>query len=169
MGRIGGAYGVRGQVRVVPVSEDPLALAGHARWWLRVRDIEPWQLRQASGVKAHGGALVATLEGVAQREDAERLRGAEVGIARDDLPPLAEGEMYWTDLHGLAVINRDGVVLGHVSGMMDNGAHAILRVQPDASAERARGERLIPWVPAHVERVDPAGRTIQVDWPADDD
>ncbi|HSV18687.1 MAG TPA: ribosome maturation factor RimM [Casimicrobiaceae bacterium] len=168
MGRIGGAYGVRGQVRVVPVSEDPLALGRHARWWVRRRDNEPWQPCQASGVKAHGGALVATLAGVANREDAERLRGAQVGIARDDLPALAEGEIYWTDLQGLVVINRDGVVLGHVTGMMDNGAHAIVRVQPDA-AEGARAERLIPWVPAHVERVDLAGRTIQVDWPADED
>jgi 16S rRNA processing protein RimM len=170
MGRIGGAYGVRGQVRVVPVSQDPLALAEHARWWVRRRESEPWRARQASGAKAHGGALIAMLEGVANREDAERLRGAEVGIARDDLPALAEGEIYWADLQGLAVVNRDGVVLGRVTGLMDNGAHPILRVQPDAQPPAAgpAGERLIPWVPAHVERVDLAGRTIEVDWPADE-
>ena len=164
MGRIGGAYGVRGMVRVVPLSEDPLALTQQAQWWLQVRPEGEWQARNASGARAHGNALVATLEGVHNREDAEALRGAMVGVPRAVLPALKQDEIYWADLEGLGVVNRDGVALGRVVGLMDNGAHPILRVR---ALESGVAERLIPWVPAHVDRVDVAAGRIEVDWPAD--
>ena len=162
MGRVGGAYGERGMVRVTPLSDDPQALVGYPRWWLRVRDDAPWRAHRVSGARAHGGALIATLEGVASREDAERLRGALVGLPRGELPDLAQDELYWADLEGFEVVNGEGVVLGTVAGLMDNGAHPILRVQAPGAPER-----LIPWVPAHVTAVDVAARRIDVDWPAD--
>jgi 16S rRNA processing protein RimM len=113
--------------------------------------------------RPHGGSLVALLDGIGDREAALRCRGALVGVPRSALPPLHEGELYWADLEGLAVVNRDGIALGHVSGLIDTGAHAVLRVQAPG-----RDERLVPWVPAFIDDVDLAGRCIAVDWPADD-
>jgi len=162
MGRIGGAYGVHGMVRVVPLSEDPLALASQPQWWLQVGREGEWRPRRVNEARAHGNALVASLEGVASREEAEGLRGAMVGVPRAALPPLQAGEIYWADLEGLGVVNREGVALGRVVELMDNGAHPILRVRADEG-----DERLIPWVPAHVDRVDVAAGRIDVDWPAD--
>jgi 16S rRNA processing protein RimM len=161
MGRVGGAYGVHGMVRIQPLSEDPLALTRQPRWWLQIGVDSDWQPREVSGARAHGNALIASIAGVASREDAERLRGAMVGVPRAGLPPLQEDEIYWSDLEGLGVVNREGVELGRVIGLLDNGAHAILRVRKDDAPEQ-----LIPWVAAHVDRIDvPAGR-IEVDWPA---
>jgi len=162
MGRIGGAYGVRGMVRIVPLSEDPLALVDQPQWWIQARADGEWQLRGVTGARAHGNALVATLAGVVSREDAERLRGAMVGVPRAALPALREGEMYWADLEGLCVVNRDGLELGRVVELMDNGAHPILRVRGGEGEER-----LIPCVPAHVDGIDVAAGRIDVDWPAD--
>lgn len=162
MGRVSGPYGVRGMVRVQPWSDDPLALTRHASWWLRPKQASLWESRRVSEARAHGGALIAALEDVVTRDDAEALRGAEVGISRDALPALAEHELYWADLEGLAVVNRDGVRLGAVDRVIDNGAHAILRVRDDAG-----GERLIPWVPIYVDNVDVAGGRIDVDWRSD--
>ena len=162
MGRVSGPYGVRGMVRVQPWSDDPLALTRHASWWLRPKQASLWESRRVTGARAHGGALIAALEHVVTRDDAEALRGADVGIAREDLPDLARDELYWADLEGLEVMNRDGLRLGEVAGVMDNGAHAILRVRDGAG-----NERLIPWVPAYVEAVDVAARRIDVDWQAD--
>jgi 16S rRNA processing protein RimM len=143
MGRVSGPYGVRGMVRVQPWSDDPLALTRHASWWLRPKQASLWESRRVTGARAHGGALIAALEHVVTRDDAEALRGAEVGISRDALPALAEHELYWADLEGLAVVNRD-------------------RVRDDAG-----GERLIPWVPIYVDNVDVAGGRIDVDWQSD--
>jgi len=161
MGRVGAPYGVRGMVRVEPVSADPLALVRQPVWRLRRRGGE-WADYRVDGARAHAGALIAALEGIATREDAAALRGAEVGIDRAELPAPAAGELYWADLEGLDVVNREGVTLGRVIGLMDNGAHAILRVQDGAAPER-----LIPWVPAFIDGVDLEARRIDVDWPAD--
>ena len=167
MGRVSAAYGVRGMVRVEPLSEDRLALAAHRIWWLRPRAGGDWRRCEVLESRAHGGALVAALAGIDDRDQAAALRGASVGIARDELAPLSEGELYWADLEGLAVVNREGVPLGTVAEVIDNGAHAILRVRSDGAAAGAPAERLIPWVPVYVEAVDVAARRLEVDWPAD--
>jgi 16S rRNA processing protein RimM len=163
MGWVRGAYGVHGMLHVQPVSEDPLALTRHPVWCLRAGPDGDWRRHAVGEVRAHGAALVAALDGIATREQAGALRGAEVGVARSALPALAPGQWYWADLEGLAVVNRDGVDLGKVVGLLDNGAHAVLRVRHDA----VPGERLVPWVPAHVVEVDLPARRIEVDWPAD--
>ena len=64
----------------------------------------------------------------------------------------------------MAVVNREGVELGAVDGLIDNGAQSILRVQP---AEGEGDELLIPFVSAYVDTVDLGGRTITVDWQLD--
>jgi 16S rRNA processing protein RimM len=164
MGRVGGAYGVRGWVRIDPLSQHPHALLAHARWWLRRADDMPWQPYATQEARAHGGAVVASLEGVASREAAAALRGAQVGVARADLPEPEPGEVYSADLEGLAVINREGVPLGRVAGFLDTGAHPVLRVaRTDGGAER-----LIPWVPVYVDDADLAAGVVHVDWPADE-
>ena len=162
MGRVSAAYGVRGMVRIEPLSEDRTALAAHRVWWLRPRAGGDWQARDVVEVRAHGGALVAALAGVEDRDQAIALRGSSVGIDRAELPALAPDELYWADLEGLLVVNRDGVALGTVAEVIDNGAHPILRIRDDAATER-----LIPWVPAYVDAVDRDARRIDVDWPAD--
>ncbi len=162
MGRIAAAYGVHGMVHVQPLSEDPLALVDHPVWWLRPRDGGGWRECPVESARPHGGALVATLRGVATREAAAALRGTSIGIARSALPALAQDELYWSDLAGYTVVNRAAAVLGKVVAVMDNGAHAILQVGDQDAAER-----LIPWVPQYVLDVDRDQRRIAVDWPAD--
>jgi hypothetical protein len=64
------------------------------------------------------------------------------GPARADFPAAEEGEFYWVDLIGCAVVNEQGEALGEVTGLIDNGAHQILQVAyelPDGKA----AERLI--------------------------
>jgi 16S rRNA processing protein RimM len=163
MGIVRGAYGVRGMVRVAPASQDPLALTAHPTWWLRAPGQGDWTAHAVSQARAQGANLVAALDGVDDRDAAEALRGAEIGVPRDVLPALGPDEWYWADLVGLEVVNREGVALGRVTGVIDNPAHPILRVQADG----VPGERLIPWVPAYVIDIDAAARRIDVDWPAD--
>jgi len=99
--------------------------------------------------------------GIETREQILALRGTLVGVPQSALP-RQEGELFWSELVGFEVVDRDGRSLGQVEGLTDNGAHPILRVR-DASGETPR-ERLIPWVPIYIDRVDAPSRRIEVDW-----
>lgn len=165
MGRITAPYGVRGWLRVEPVSQAPDALLGHATWWLKRAGDADWRAVRRTDARMHSGAIVAALEGVATREEAERLAGAEVGVPRRALPPLKGNEVYLADLPGLEVVNREGETLGTVVGVAEHGAHPILRVARPAASPGP--ERLIPLVPAIVDRIDVDENRIDVDWGAD--
>ena len=114
------------------------------------------------GAKAQPPGLVARLHGVESREAAATLRGFEIGVPRAALRAPAPGEVYWADLVGLDVVNRQGMVLGCVADVAGYGAHPVLQVQ--ATGE---GVRLIPFVAAYVDAVDLAARRIDVDWQPD--
>jgi 16S rRNA processing protein RimM len=163
MGRIVSSYGVRGMVKVQPFSGEFEALLAHRAWQLRAPRVNAaWQRYAVADGRAHGRVLLASLEGVATPEAAAALRGFEVGVARSELPEPAQGEHYWSDLEGMQVVNRQGQTLGEVRGIVDSGAHPILRVVAAHGAEI-----LIPWVAAYVDRVDADARTIAVDWQSD--
>jgi 16S rRNA processing protein RimM len=165
MGRVTAPYGVRGWLRVDPVSREPDALLAHPTWWVRRAGNSEWRALARTGGRMHSGSIVAALEGVATREQAAALAGAEVGVPRAALPPLKRNEVYLADLPGLEVVNREGEVLGTVVAVTEHGAHPILRVARPAASPGP--ERLIPCVPAIVERIDVAAGRIDVDWGAD--
>lgn len=160
MGRVSAPYGVHGWIRVQPFSEQPGALLGHAQWWLRTR--EGWREVKALNARMHGDAIVAQLAGIADREDAAALRGADVGIERGALPQLKAGEHYREALVGMNVVNRAGESLGRVSAVLDAPAHALLEVAADDGRKR-----LIPVVPAIVEAIDADAGRVRVDWALD--
>jgi len=162
MGRIAAPHGVRGWVKVVPWSQDPEALAGHKAWWLKKPDADVWREKAVVRARLHGSALLAELGGIETREEAATLRGSEVAVPRTLLEAPAPGEYYWSDLEGMDVVNRSGLRLGRVVGLTESGAHPLLRV-----ADEGVGERLIPFVAAHIDRVDAQARRIDVDWEAD--
>ena len=171
MGRIGEAWGLKGGFRVVAYAHPPLALLAASRWHLRpAEDVRPPAsppvppVIEIASVRARGDAYVASSPAVLDRTAAEALRGARIFVARSAFPEPAVDEFYWADLIGMAVANRDGIVLGSVAGLLDNGAQSILRVQPPAVDA---AELLIPFVATYVDSVDLPGRRIAVDWQRD--
>ena len=98
--RIGAPHGVRGAVKLWTFTEDPLAVQTYGP--LLTKDgARTFEVATAREVKGH---LVATLKGIATREDAERLNGIELYIAREKLPATDEDEYYHADLIGLAAV-----------------------------------------------------------------
>lgn len=166
VGRVVGAWGVKGGFKVQPFAADPQALFSSKRWYLRPQEgpgpgAVPPPLLKVTQAREHGGVVVATAQEVPNRNAAEALRGARVFVGRASFPTAAPDEYYWVDLIGCEVANREGVALGRVEDLLDTGAHSVLRlVQGDA-------ERLIPFVAAYVDTVDLAGRRITVDWGLD--
>jgi len=166
VGHVTGAFGVQGWVRIKPYSADAGALLHARRWWLdkpELRDVDVLQARR------HGEEVVAQLVGIAGRDLAETLKGAVVQISRRHFPATDDNEFYWVDLIGLAVVNLQGESLGTVSGLIESGAHPILRVDlSDVSGvEKRQREMLIPFVDQFIKKVDQAGKVIQVDWQRD--
>ena len=103
------------------------------------------------------------MAGIVNREAAIALKGADIGVPRATLPAADENEIYYSDLVGLAVINRQGVCLGKVSKVQDFGARPVLSVTDEATAV----ERMIPFVAVYVDGVDVAAGRVDVDWQLD--
>jgi 16S rRNA processing protein RimM len=157
--RVAGAFGVRGEVKLQSFTEPEAAALKYQPGSLVHRGVE----REISGARGRSTAkgVVASLPGIADRDAAEALGGAEIWVERAQLPPPGPGEYYWVDLEGLSVVNLEGVVLGTVSHLLNTGANDILSVAGDR-------ERLVPFIePDFVKSVDFATRTITVDWDAD--
>ena len=166
VGYVAGAYGLNGWVRIKPFSADGDALLHAKTWWLDKPELRDVGMLQA---KVHSGDIVASLMGVAGRDAAEALKGAQVQIPRSHFPALEDGEFYWVDLIGLAVDNLQGEMIGRVTDMMDNGAHPILRIAPAVSddPEASVAEILIPFVEHFIKTVDQGQKKITVDWQRD--
>lgn len=172
VGRVVGAWGVKGGIKVKPFSADPQALFSSKRWYLRLPDAAAPS--QASGTatrllrvqqaREQGDHVVATAHDLGDRDGAERLAGAQVYVPRSSFPTPDRDEFYWVDLIGLPVVDRGQALLGTVVGLIETGPTCVLRVRGgDAEAE----EVLIPFVAAYVDEVDLAGRRIRVDWNRD--
>jgi 16S rRNA processing protein RimM len=164
MGRVIAPYGVQGWIKARASTALPDGLLAYRTWWLAASD-DRWREFPVLDARVHADSLLARLEGLNRREDIAPWRGAAIGVPRALLPALAMGEFYLTDLVGLTVLNRAGATLGRVAGLLETGAHPVLRVAP-AGAVAGR-ERLIPLVPVYVDAIDLAGGRIVVDWQAD--
>ena len=174
VGRIVGAWGIKGAFKVLAHASDPQALFSSKRWYLQAPDgprrpALPSLLRITQS-REQAGVVVASAQDVDDRSAAEALTGARVFIPRSSFPTAGDGEYYWIDLIGLAVVNREGAVLGGVIDLIDTGVHSVLRVRrPDAPADASpdAAERLIPFVAAYIDKVDLDAKLIQVDWGLD--
>lgn len=124
--RVGGAFGVRGELKLTTYTADPLAITTYGP--LLTKTGEPkLKLTAARAVK---GGLVARAKEVETREQAEALRGTELYVPRDMLPAPEEDEFYLADLIGLSIETPGGEVLGRVKGVQDFGAGDLIEVAP---------------------------------------
>ena len=154
--RIGAAHGVRGAVKLWTFTEDPLAVKRYGPLLTKdgARQFEVTHAREAKG------HLVATLKGVATREEAERLNGVELYIAREKLPATSEDEYYHADLIGLAAVTAANEPLGRVIAIHNFGAGDIIEIAPPHGATM-----LLPFTNAVVPVVDLGGGRLVIELP----
>lgn len=157
VGRIGGAYGVTGQVRVTSVTDPRDNIERYRPWFIgseqRFREVEVLELR------THGHGHVARLAGVTDRNMAQALAGQEVAVPRSVLPELdGSDEFYWQDLIGMEVEDSTGVTLGRVERLFETAAHDVLVVRDDVR------ETLIPFTAPFVVDVDLVQKRLRVAW-----
>jgi 16S rRNA processing protein RimM len=156
LGRISGVFGVDGWVKLFSYTEPREAILGYRNCLLQQDGV--WSEAHWRVGRSQGKTVVASLEGINDRDAAESLIGANIGVWRQDLPDIGESEFYWADLEGLSVVNKDGSELGLVAYMMATGADDVLVIEGEK-------EVLIPFIIGrYVTDVDLAAGVIRVDW-----
>jgi 16S rRNA processing protein RimM len=156
--RIGAAHGVRGAVKLWTFTEDPLAVKRYGP--LATKDgARHFEVTSAREAKGH---LVVTLKDVTTREEAERLNGVELFVAREKLPEADENEYYHADLIGLAAVTTTDVPLGRVVAIHNFGAGDIIEIAPPHGPTM-----LLPFTNAVVPTVDLASGRVVIQLPAE--
>lgn len=160
VGRIAGAFGVQGWVRVRSYTEPPENIIDYSPW--QVTNPEGSTLYTVAQGRVQGSdQIVVQLAGVSDRDQAQALSGCDVLVDRSQFSAPAVGEFYWADLIGCDVVTEVGVALGKVVDLVETGSNDVMIVRADR-------ERLIPFLREQtVKRVDLTTRTIVVDWDPD--
>jgi 16S rRNA processing protein RimM len=158
MGRITGAFGIKGWVKLQVFTASPESLTAYTQWW--IEDAAGWQQCRVEEAQAQTGTVVAKLAGCEDRNAAAAYGGRGVAIPRDAFPAAGPNEFYWADLVGLKVVNAEAEDLGTVSRVFETGANDVLVIEGDR-------ERLIPFTQEVVKQVDLEAGVIRVEWGAD--
>jgi len=155
--QIGGAHGIRGEVKLKSFTADPLAVKDYG-----LLESEDGAASFAiEALRPAKGYLVARLRGVRDRNAAEQLTNLRLFVPRERLPPPAADEFYHADLIGLAAVTAAGVEVGTVVAVHNFGAGDILELRPPAGGTTI----MLPFTDAFVPRIDIAGGRIVVEPP----
>lgn len=158
IGRIWRPHGVRGEMKVVPETDDPERLADLTTVFMGTTpdtaaraDVDSFRLQPTK----KGILLILKLAGIDAREDAEALRDASLFAMQEDLPPLEEDEYFLHDLIGLFVRTEDGTEIGVVEDVLERPAQPILVIRRDTGTQA-----MVPAVTEFVRQIDLDEETI---------
>lgn len=163
--RTNGAYGVRGWIRIVPF-ENGEVLAETKRWAFTPLNTKTTRDLTVLEIKIHGMQLMARIEGVDSKEAADALRGT-ISVSREDFPELEDGEHWAADVLGCRVVNEQGVELGRLTEIGNNGVQDIFKVEGGPLVNGKTPVYLIPDVEQYVLEIDDEEKVITVDWQPD--
>ena len=168
-----GVYGIKGWVRLRVHLGDPKLLLSLSGLTLVAAPDSPRSARRSvvvEALQAHGKGHIARLSGIADRTQAEALRGCKIQVAAAHFPAAGDGEVYWHDLEGLEVwCTEEGSrsLLGRVKTLLETGANDVLVVAPCEGSIDDR-EHLVPWILDQVVTdIALTDRRIEVNWYVD--
>jgi 16S rRNA processing protein RimM len=145
---VGRAVGLRGEVEVGVVSDNPERLSPGS---VLVASSRRLTVRSS---RRHRDRTIVAFEEVTDRTDAESLQGAELSVEPGQERSLTDGEYWDHELVGCVVETRDGEAVGRVADVLHQASSEVLAVETPA------GERLIPLVEAFVCSVEPGVRIV---------
>ncbi len=156
VGLIATVHGIRGEIVVVPETDDPARLAAGREVLVESPrgEVGPGRILAS---RPHKDRLLIALEGVGDRTAAEALRGGRLCVHEAELAPLPEGRVWRHELPGMAVATEEGEPLGTVHELLETGgANFVLVVRGP------RGEVLLPFAEVVVRAIDRQSRRITV-------
>ena len=117
IGKITGAHGVKGLVKIHPFCEDPEL----------IEQVSDFEITIKSITAKH---ILADIKDINDKEAADTLRGTELFIARDQLPEIEDdGEYYIEDLIGMTAVNENGEMVGKIKAVLNFGAGELLEIR----------------------------------------
>lgn len=158
IGRIGRTFGLYGWAKVVSFTEPTTNILQYNPWYLFINN--EWRLITIER-KEQKNAIIVRLPDCQTPEQAKKYVNCDIGVKREQLKELSEDDHYWVDLMGLAVINKENILLGHVKDFLETGANDIVIVKNHDTQK----EYLIPWVmKKFILQIDQEKKQILVDW-----
>ena len=157
VGRLAGAFGVRGEVRLKSFCAAPETIADY----VPLVTTEGREFRQIVITGQGSGAYTARIDGITTKEEADALKGVDLYAPRNRLPTLPDDEYYHADLIGLSVHDTGGALLGTVRAVLNHGAGDLLEILPTQGNDTV----LLPFTLAAVPTVDLASGRIVADPP----
>lgn len=165
VGRVSGAFGVKGWVKVTSFTDPKENIVNYSPWWLKTKhgvksiEVEEYKYRNEN--------LVVRFKGIDDRDHAANISLVNISVERDQMPELAIGDYYWHQLVGMQVIADNGQkehYIGRVKELMETGANDVLVVEPSENSIDDR-ERLVPYIPGmYIDHVDLENENIRVLW-----
>ena len=156
VGIITGTHGLKGEVKVLPTSDEPRRFdtleevildSGRAQRRVKIRSVKYFKQFAILG-----------FEGMDRIEDVERMRGSTLWIGREDAVPLEEGEYFIPDLLGLKAVTDDGRELGVLRDVLQTGANDVYVVRGGKGSK----EYMLPAIPECILGIDLEAGTMPV-------
>lgn len=151
IGKIVNVVGLKGEVKVYNYSDSIDAYVDTPEIYLEDK------LVKVEKVRLQKNMVVLKLEGINDRDAAEKARGKNIYITEDDLPELPEGEFYIRDLIGMGVFEENGNKIGEVTDVIQNSAQDIFEIETEENKKV-----LIPRVDEFILDIDAQKREIKV-------
>lgn len=156
VGFVARAHGIHGELRIGLHYKESDAIEQVKELWLRAREQSTSRSHPIQALRRVTSAYLVRLEGVPNRTEAERLKGATVSVNRADLPALDPGEYYLADLVAAEVWAPEGLV----GTVIDIGLHPTVDSVVIKTSDGARLEQ--PLIDPWLKRVDAAAGRIDL-------
>ncbi|MBF0371542.1 MAG: 16S rRNA processing protein RimM [Magnetococcales bacterium] len=156
IGRLEGAFGVRGEIRIRPLTDVPEAILNCPPCCLGRHETK-LQESEILSARPHSRGFLVQMKGVDNREAARALSGTFLWIKRSDLPDPGTDSDYWDDLIGCRVQTESGEEIGSVHHLLETGANDVLVVRSPG-----KPEKLIPYTQEVVQEVDTENKRLTV-------
>lgn len=154
IGQVSGAFGIHGELKIAPLTDFPERFERTPTVYVGERR-SPYRVLEA---RLHKQQILLRLDGIAEADSAERLRGATLWIPSDQIMALSQDQFYVHDLIGMRVRHVNGNDLGTVADVLASPGNDLFVIQT-----RDGREALLPAVKAFITSIDASARLITVD------
>ncbi len=160
IGKIGGAHGVRGEVKIIPLTDDVRRFSSLTECMILDEKEHIKETLEVEKTRVDETRTLIKFKGIDDRDEVGKLTGYFIGVTRDNAVKLPEGRFFIADLIGLTVVDSERGELGTIKDIMNSGSSDIIIVK-----RKGKNELLIPYLNAIVTNVDLSAGVMSVTLP----